>query len=121
MNERWIEVITRSAAGERSRRCALSTLGAAALAAGLPGSKGVAAKKNPVKAVKLKQKRRCEEAREACRAIPLAVPHPDDISQLVLTCCEHCFAGDFMACFTAGLSAASVDDGPPHGPSGTSA
>jgi hypothetical protein len=121
MSEGRVDAITRSAAGALSRRSSLRTLGAAALAAGLAKVAGIEAKQNPVKKVKEKNKRRCGQVREACRAIPLAVPHPDDVSGLVLTCCEHCFVGDFLECFTAGLNAASVDDTLPHGLSQASA
>jgi hypothetical protein len=101
MSEPSPVAFARRAVAGGPRRHSLLALGGAALAAGLAGAGGTAAKRNPVRKVKRKQARRCKVSRERCRIIPASVPNPDAFSLRVLACCEHCFAHDFLTCVFA--------------------
>jgi hypothetical protein len=101
MSEPSPVVFGRRAVAGSTRRYSILALGGAALAAGLAGVDGTAAKRNPGRKVKRKQRRRCNVSRERCRIIPASVPNPDAFSLRVLACCEHCFAHDFLTCVFA--------------------
>ena len=105
MSEAVLDTFARRAAAVTVRRLLFGILGGAALAASLAGVFGTAAKQSPVRKVKRKNARRCQQVRNACRSILLAVPNPDILSQVALSCCGQCFAMDWLACVDAALAA----------------
>jgi hypothetical protein len=102
MSERTFGGFTREAA-LLSRRGSFATLGGAALVAGLAGAMTAEAK-NPAQKVKKKNNQRCEQAREGCRNLVLGIPNPDEVSQALFGCCDHCYVADFQTCFFTALS-----------------
>jgi hypothetical protein len=87
-------------------------LSGAALAAGLLGAVATEAKQNPAKKVKKKDKKRCNQAREACKSIVLTIDAGEDERQILLACCENCRAGDFISCFEAASPNNDMNDAP---------
>jgi hypothetical protein len=105
MREHAFDTFTRGTTDALSRRHSLMTLGGAALAAGLAGAVGTEAKQNPAKKVKKKNKKKCNQEREECRNLVLALERPPEIEAAFLACCENCFAGDFAVCLIAAIQA----------------
>jgi hypothetical protein len=95
--------MARDAVESASRRISLLTLGAAVLAAGAAANAGVTEAKKKGKKCGQKEKQRCSNDAESCKAslVPTCQQVDPERCIALQACCDQCSANGFLTCVAA--------------------